>query len=59
MHDFRDEYEQFPMGQSEHLLDAFAQGPDFWDAGMGSEEIERQDAMVEDLMEERSITTGY
>ncbi len=59
MHAFRDEYEQFPMGKSEHLLDALAQGPDFWDAGIGTEEVKRQTELIEELMLERSPLTGY
>jgi hypothetical protein len=59
MHDFRDEYEQFPMGNSEHLLDALAQGPDFWNRGIGADEIEKQTAIVDELMLERSMLTGY
>ncbi len=59
MHDFRDEYEQFPMGKSEHLLDALAQGPDFWTSGLSREEVESQEEMIEEIMQERSVITGY
>ena len=59
MHDFRDEYEQFPMGKSEHLLDALAQGPDFWTSGLSAKEVENQSGIIEELMNERSVLTGY
>ncbi len=59
MHDFRDEYEQFPMGKSEHLLDALAQGPDVWTKGLSSHEVEEQRILIDEMMEERSMQTGY
>ncbi len=59
MHDFRDEYEQFPMGKSEHLLDALAQGPEFWQDGLSSREVESQQAAEEEVLNSRSILTGY
>jgi len=59
MHSFRDEYEQFPMGNSEHLLDALAQGPDFWNRGMSANEVETQNDAVEEILDERSALTGY
>ena len=59
MHDFRDEYEQFPMGKSKHLLDALAQGPDFWSKGTDRETVERQQREIQLVAPERSILTGY
>lgn len=59
MHDFRDEYEQFPLGDSQHLLDALAQGPNFWSRGVSSNEVESQKKAVELVADERSIQTGY
>jgi len=59
MHDFRDEYEQFPMGQSQHLLDALAQGPEFWKSGMDTRSLQQTQERVTQLLEERSILTGY
>jgi len=59
MHDFRDEYEQFPMGQSQHLLDSLAQGPEFWKSGMDTRSIEQTTQLVNNLLAERSILTGY
>lgn len=58
-HDFMDEYEQFPMGKSDHLLDALAQGPDFWDKGLDRNDLEKQQAKVEEIMAARSVWTGY
>lgn len=63
MSDFRDEYEWFPRGEGEHLLDALAQGPDgIWEGGMTT-----QDAIgvTDKLMalpsshQHRSAATGY
>ncbi len=59
MHDFRDEYEQFPMGKSEHLLDALAQGPEFWRKGLSRAELDHQQDVVNELIDERSELTGY
>lgn len=59
MHDFRDEYEQFPMGKGYHLLDALAQGPEFWQKGLSQNELDHQKAIVDDIMNDRSAVTGY
>lgn len=59
MHAFRDEYEQYPLGNHEHLLDALAQGPDFWEKGVNRGRIEEQERYMENYLEERSVTTGY
>ncbi|MEE8114710.1 MAG: hypothetical protein V3T23_10185 [Nitrososphaerales archaeon] len=59
MHDFRDEYEQFPMGKSEHLLDALAQGPEFWKKGLSQAEVDSQANAVEEILDDRSEITGY
>ncbi len=59
MHDFRDEYEQFPMGKSQHLLDALAQGPVFWTKGANQEEIDRFEQAVEEFEDTRDALTGY
>jgi hypothetical protein len=58
MMDLREEYEQFPIGKSQHLLDALAQGPEFWSAA-SSNEVERTGRVVEEILAERSIETGY
>jgi hypothetical protein len=59
MHDLRDEYEQFPMGKSEHLLDALAQGPEFWTRGNSVQEIEEIQKQESRMMAERDMVTGY
>jgi predicted phage terminase large subunit-like protein len=59
MNDFRDEYEQFPLGKSQHLLDALAQGPDFWKEGDSRKDAEKLDQMLHDIYDERDIQTGY
>lgn len=59
MHEFIDEYEQFPMGDSQHLLDALAQGPNYWGANMDYKTQEKRTAMIEIMQEDRSALTGY
>ncbi len=59
MHDFRDEYEQFPMGKGKHLLDALAQGPEFWQDGVSESDIEHQMEVANEVINSRSILTGY
>lgn len=59
MHDFRDEYEQFPLGRSKHLLDALAQGPEFWQGGLSPSEVESQQKAEEEILDYRSVLTGY
>lgn len=59
MHDFRDEYEQFPMSKSEHLLDALAQGPEFWQRGNGYNDVRHNQKALEQMMSERDALTGY
>lgn len=59
MHEFRDEYEQFPIGKSQHLLDALAQGPVFWTKGANQEDIDHFNRKMDDFNDERSELTGY
>ena len=59
MHDLRDEYEQFPMGKSKHLLDALAQGPEFWQDGVSESDRERQREIEDEITDSRCIQTGY
>jgi len=59
MHDFQDEYDQFPMGKSKHLLDALAQGPEFWSGDLSPKSVESQANAVEQEHTERSRDTGY
>lgn len=59
MHDFRDEYERFPMSDSEHLLDAFAQGPSVWQRGMQTQDVAEIQKAEAQVLDERSALTGY
>lgn len=60
MYDLRDEYEQFPLGKSQHLLDALAQGPEFWQDGNSSRDMEHQQKAIDDsFTDTRDILTGY
>jgi phage terminase large subunit-like protein len=59
MMSFRDEYEQFPMGKSEHLLDALAQGPEFWQKGNSIQEVEAMQKLEREIIDNRDLATGY
>lgn len=59
MYDFRDEYEQYPMTDDEHLLDALAQGPTWWKAGLSAEAQKDYEKAAQQVMAERSVLTGY
>lgn len=59
MHELRDEWDWFGVSQSEHLLDALAQGQEVWIPGQKNEEIQEVGRAVDRLMEERSSLTGY
>ena len=58
MHQLKDEWEWFPLGDSKHLLDALAQGPEVWAPSLAehARDIEEAIQLVE---EERDIMTGY
>ena len=59
MHQFREEYEWFGIVDSEHLLDAFAQGPEVWQFTQSLEEAIDAERLVQNLMHQRDATTGY
>lgn len=59
MHDFRTEYEQYPLTDSEHLLDALAQGPEVWQPGLKEEDWDHFRQAEERLLAMRSVSTGY
>lgn len=61
MLDFREEYDQFPLGKSQHLLDALAQGPDYWSKGsmVRRKDVEKFNEREDRLIEARSAITGY
>ena len=61
MHQLRDEWEWFPLGADDHILDAMAQGPEIWSPGIGEraaheDEVERA---INSILDERSGLTGY
>ena len=59
MHQLRDEYEWFGVTNSDHLLDALAQGPEIWTPGT-TEHQHRENLEAEEwVMNQRSATTGY
>ena len=59
MYDFRDEYEWFPLGTSEHLLDAMAQGPEMWIPRKIQRMHDENMAAEKEILERRSVETGY
>ena len=59
MADLKEEYIQFPMSNDDHLLDALAQGPDFWTGSVSNADILSQSKVVDSLVEQRSAYTGY
>lgn len=60
MTDLIDEYEWFPFGDGEHLLDALAQGPEgVWQKGNDSKTIQSHREAEMKLLESRSVLTGY
>jgi hypothetical protein len=59
MSDFREEHESFPLSNSEHLLDALAQGPTVWNAGLDESDMSDMRAAEEMVMAERDEATGY
>lgn len=59
MFDFRDEYEQFPMSDSDHLLDALAQGPEVWTESMTGPSSEDRREAERKIQAMRNAQTGY
>lgn len=59
MTDFIHEYEWFGVTDSEHLLDAFAQGPEVWRFIKPREEAQREEDLVKKVISQRDSTTGY
>lgn len=61
MHRFRDEYEWYGITDSEHLLDALAQGPEVWLPGDHESTRQEQENIEaeEYVMGLRDATTGY
>ena len=60
MMELREEYMHFPLNFGDiHLLDAFAQGPDIWTENFSPEEFIHQRELVNTVMTQRSLVTGY
>jgi hypothetical protein len=59
MHQFRDEYEAFGITDSEHLLDALAQGIEIWRSPGPKVDVEELREAEEYVMNQRSAITGY
>lgn len=59
MHQLRDELEWFPLGDSDHILDALAQGPEVWAPGLREENRQDWTQAEEKILEERDAITGY
>lgn len=57
----REELEWYPLGDSEHILDAMAQGPEIWQAGISREDREKAKKAVNEsaAYAERDPDTGY
>jgi len=58
MTQLRDEWEWFPLGRSDHILDALAQGPEVWAPSVIKHQDEVKQA-VSKLQDERDALTGY
>ena len=59
MHQLRDEWEWFPLGETDHILDAMSQGPEVWAPGREltyKDDMKKAMAVVEG---ERDDQTGY
>jgi phage terminase large subunit-like protein len=59
MHKFRDEYEWFGVTNSDHILDALAQGPEIWAPGTTEQRNKENHEAEEWVMNQRSALTGY
>ena len=61
MHQLRDEWEWFPLGENDHILDALAQGPEIWAPGVAEKMGVGMDVenAVNAILEERDALTGY
>lgn len=59
MHQLRDEWEWFPLGEHDHILDALAQGPEIWSPGRVARDLDDIDNKIKALIEDRDEVTGY
>lgn len=58
MHQLRDEWEWFPLGDSDHILDALAQGPEIWSPAF-ERQTQSQVEVMQEIEDERDVLTGY
>jgi hypothetical protein len=54
-----EEYNTFGASKQIHLLDALAYGPEFWQLGGSSEQMESYRQQEAELLSDRDIETGY
>jgi hypothetical protein len=54
-----EEYNQFGLGSSYHILDALAYGPEFWRAAVDRGTIHRRKQAEEKFLSMRNPVTGY
>lgn len=59
MHQLRDEFEWFPLGDSKHILDALSQGPEVWAPGLSQDEYRDFGQVVDRIIDNRDAVTGY
>ena len=59
MHQLRDEWEWFPLGETDHLLDALAQGPEIWSPSVVEEGRDMETAVTKVMDDDRDELTGY
>jgi hypothetical protein len=55
----REEYDQFGLGSSYHILDALAYGPEFWRAAIDRGKIARRKEAQDRFLKNRDPLTGY
>jgi hypothetical protein len=58
MHQLRDEWEWFPLGETDHILDALAQGPEVW-SPVVIEQAKEMEKATRMILEDRDDLTGY
>jgi hypothetical protein len=58
MIDLIEEYLKFGMTEEDHLMDAFAQGPEMWREPWSDHEIRRHNRMAQEMEKDRGLT-GY
>lgn len=59
MTQLRDEWEWWPLGENDHILDALSQGPEIWTPGKNEDFQEDVKKAMQVVEEERDLLTGY